>query len=289
MNHDCIPNIRYAYEKNSIMVVRAAKLIRKGEQIFNSYTKFLWGTQQRRVHLAYSKNFMCKCTRCVDVTEFGSFMGALKCVRMSCGEHLLPVDPLNVLSPWQCQKCSLKLDHARISKIYDIISKQVFAKIINDPMDVVNQYLKEKLYTILPKTNQFCIEVKLQIILKMKQQGTYVMTLEDYLDVEKYCYDVLSIMEQLGCGECFVKGLLYYELLNIKLKIAELRNEKTFDEVTYSNSTAVSISYKINEKLLKSFLLLLGNEGISSGNEPSMFNNSRKYNNGARKLSIFCR
>jgi hypothetical protein len=231
MNHDCIPNIRYAYEKNSIMVVRAAKMIRKGEQIFNSYTKFLWGTQQRRVHLAYSKNFMCKCNRCTDATEFGTFIGALKCVRPQCQDYMLPRDPLQVLSPWKCQSCNLTLDHVRISKIYDIVSKQVFQKIINDPMDVVNKYLKEKLNAILPKTNQFCIEVKLQIILKMKQQKTIVMTLEDYLDVEKYCYDVLTIIESLGCGECFVKGLLYYELLNVKLKIAELKNQTSFDEV----------------------------------------------------------
>lgn len=30
MNHNCVPNIRYAYQEGHIMVVRAAKLIRKG-------------------------------------------------------------------------------------------------------------------------------------------------------------------------------------------------------------------------------------------------------------------
>jgi hypothetical protein len=96
MNHDCSPNIRYAYEKNSIMAVRASKLIKKGEQIFNSYTKFLWGTQQRRIHLAYSKNFLCKCPRCIDATEFESYISALKCVRPDCDGVgiMLPVNPL---------------------------------------------------------------------------------------------------------------------------------------------------------------------------------------------------
>lgn len=231
MNHNCVPNIRYAYEKNSVMVVRASKLIRKGEQIFNSYTKFLWGTQQRRVHLAYSKNFLCKCTRCSDRTEFGSYMGALKCVRPTCGKLLLPKDPLSVVSPWQCEACNLTLDHARISKIYDIVSKQVFHKILNEPMPAVNQYLKEKLPTFLPVTNQFCVELKLQIILKMKKELANDLTIEDHLDVERYCYDVLRILETLDCGECFVKGLLYYELITVKLKIAELTNQTSFDEV----------------------------------------------------------
>lgn len=230
MNHDCVPNIRYAYEKHGIMAVRASKLIRKGEQIFNSYTKFLWGTQQRRVHLAYSKNFLCKCTRCEDRTEFGSFMGALKCIRPQCGKLLLPKDPLAVLSPWTCDSCNTNLDHARISKIYDIVSKQVFNKILNEPMREVNQYLKEKLPTFLPTSNQFCVELKLQIILKMKKEIEAELTLVDHQDVERYCYDVLSILETLNAGECFVKGLLYYELMRVKLKIAEM-TKQSFDEV----------------------------------------------------------
>jgi SET domain-containing protein len=72
MNHHCIPNIRYTYDNNRVMTCKAVKPIKKGEQIFNSYTKVLWGTNQRRMHLYYSKNFLCKCERCVDNTEFGN-------------------------------------------------------------------------------------------------------------------------------------------------------------------------------------------------------------------------
>lgn len=231
MNHDCVPNIRYAYDKNSIMAVRASKLIRKGEQIFNSYTKFLWGTQQRRIHLAYSKNFLCKCERCLDPTELNSYISALKCVRPGCDSTLLPLDPLAIKSPWQCKNCDFKLDHARVSRIADIFSKQIFKKILNEPMSAINQYLKEKLSTILPASNQFTIEVKLQIILKMKQDPNYVMTSEDYEDIERYCYDVLRVIDLLTVGECFVKGLLYHEILTAKIKLAELR-QQVFDEVS---------------------------------------------------------
>lgn len=213
------------------MAVRASRKILKGEQIFNSYTKFLWGTQQRRVHLAYSKNFLCKCERCVDPTEFGSFISALKCVRPDCDNVMLPVDPLIVTSPWECTNCHLKLDHARISKICDIVSKQIFNKILHEPMSVINSYLKTKLSAILPDSNQFTIEVKLQIILKMRRDPNYSMTLEDYEDVEKYCTDVLSTIERLKCGECFVKGLLYHSLLATKVKLAELKGQ-VFDDVS---------------------------------------------------------
>lgn len=220
------------------MAVRASKKILKGEQIFNSYTKFLWGTQQRRVHLAYSKNFHCKCERCLDPAEFGSFISALKCIKPNCGNVMLPVDPLVVTSLWECKNCHMKLDHARVAKICDIFSKQIFNKILNEPMSAINHYLRTKLSTILPASNQFTIEVKLQIILKMKQDPNYVMTLEDYEDVERYCYDVLDIIDRLRCGECFVKGLLYHELLTAKMKLAELKNQ-VFDEVSHETQSSI--------------------------------------------------
>lgn len=233
MNHHCSPNIRYAYEKDSIMAVRASKVIKKGEQIFNSYTKFLWGTQQRRVHLAYSKNFLCKCERCLDPTEHGSNISALKCLRPGCDNVLLPVDPLAIKSMWECSKCGFKLDHARVSRISDIFSKQIFSKILHEPMSAINCYLKDKLSTILPASNQFTIEVKLQIILKMKQDPNYSMTLGDYEDIERYCLDIFSIIDRLSVGECFVRGLLYHELLTARMKIAAFKGQTTFDDVSH--------------------------------------------------------
>jgi len=256
MNHDCVPNIRYAYERDSIMAVRASKLIRKGEQIFNSYTKFLWGTQQRRVHLAYSKNFLCRCERCLDATELGSFISAVKCVKPECDGTMLPVDPVVIKSPWQCKTCGLKLDHARVSKICDIFSKQIFNKILHEPMSAINHYLKDKLSTFLPASNQFTIEVKLQIILKMKQDPNYVMTLEDYEDVEQYCYDVMNIIDRLSVGECFVKGLLYHEIITAKIKLAEMRGQ-VFDDVSRSKRHSAEAFHLLHLVLSQHLMCIL--------------------------------
>lgn len=223
MNHNCIPNTFYVYDDNKVMNVKASKLIRKGEQIFNSYTKLLWGTQQRRVHLAYSKNFLCDCARCLDRTEFSTNVSGIKCIRQKCDGIMLPINPLAVTSPWNCDICNLKLDHARISNITDILSKQIFNRILKEPMNLINQYLKNKLLTFLPDSNQFAIELKLQIILKMKQESNYTMTIEDHQDIENYCENVLELINKLGMGECFVKGILYHEIAVTKLKLAELQ------------------------------------------------------------------
>lgn len=207
------------------MAIRASKFIAKGEQIFNSYTKFLWSTQQRRVHLAYSKKFFCECSRCLDPTEFGSYISALKCVSPVCDGLMLPIIPTNIQSSWECTKCKAKLNHLKISKLNDIFSKQVFGMILKDSMSNLNNYLKVKLSKLLPDTNQFTIELKLQIILKMKQEKDYTMTLTDYEDITKYCQDVLDTLDKLTAGECFVRGLLYHEMVTAKLMIYELTNQ----------------------------------------------------------------
>ena len=46
----------------------AARKIFKGDEITFSYVQILWGTLSRRIHLATTKNFSCRCQRCIDPT-----------------------------------------------------------------------------------------------------------------------------------------------------------------------------------------------------------------------------
>lgn len=67
-NHNCVPNIRYTYDSRNIMTVRATRFIKKDEELFNSYSKLLWGTPYRQLFLNLTKNFKCSCNRCADPT-----------------------------------------------------------------------------------------------------------------------------------------------------------------------------------------------------------------------------
>jgi hypothetical protein len=44
------------------------------------YTHALWGTQARREHLAATKYFTCRCERCVDPTELGTYISGIRCL-----------------------------------------------------------------------------------------------------------------------------------------------------------------------------------------------------------------
>lgn len=142
-------------------------------------------------------------------------------------------------------------------------------------MSAINQYLKEKLSKILPASNQFTIEVKLQIILRMKQDPNYEMTSEDYEDIEQYCYDVLEIIDRLAVGECFVKGLLYHEILTAKVKLAELRDQ-VFDDVS---SCAIQFSYFARTVAIRSTIRISLKYVLAS-------NISRIFNKAVERMKI---
>lgn len=222
MNHRCLPNVRYVFDDDLVMRVHASKPIKKGEQIFNNYSKILWGTQHRIIHLCYSKNFMCGCERCTDPTELGTYLGALKCVRESCPDgRLVSLNPLKVSSVWQCDACGLKMDNVKVTKIQEIAGRMILNNAVKRDADYIVEYLNDHVAKFLPPCNQFTVELKLQAIRKI--QGEAV--LEQLLEKEKYCDEILEILAKLDYGECFVKGVLCYEMFKVRMAIAQRREE----------------------------------------------------------------
>lgn len=81
LEHSCLPNCTFNFNMSDgfKIVVNAGRDIKKGEHLTTSYTHTLWGTYSRRDHLKITKYFKCKCERCSDKTELGTYFSALKC------------------------------------------------------------------------------------------------------------------------------------------------------------------------------------------------------------------
>ena len=71
------------------------------------------------------KNFICKCKRCLDTTEFGSSLAGLRC--RDCNNNntsspekdqnigiLLPIDPTNTNSDLICGTCKSTMPSERV-------------------------------------------------------------------------------------------------------------------------------------------------------------------------------
>lgn len=71
------------------MFLRAALPLKKGEELFASYTYSMWPTMIRREYLREGKYFECNCARCSDPTELGTHMSTLKCTKNLCDNGVI--------------------------------------------------------------------------------------------------------------------------------------------------------------------------------------------------------
>lgn len=129
MEHACQPNCDFLFDRiNKQIAVRAGCDLRKGEHLRITYTNILWGTQLRQQHLRLTKHFGCQCSRCLDPTEYGTYISALAClgdVNQTCSGTHLPVDPLDEKTQWKCNSCPMKVDAAYVTELQTHMTEQV--------------------------------------------------------------------------------------------------------------------------------------------------------------------
>merc|ERR1719277_34460 len=77
MNSSCSPNTQNSIDTDWVRRVRAVRVIKKGEEICDTYTTTLYNTLYRRRSLKNAKYFDCCCPRCSDPSEFGSNFSTL--------------------------------------------------------------------------------------------------------------------------------------------------------------------------------------------------------------------
>lgn len=172
MNHQCVPNVRYKFDDKQVMVVQAAKRIKKDEEIFTSYLQLFWSTLSRRLQLKATKDFMCACPRCKDPTENNTYLSALKCAKQECtAGRLLPINPILIHSPWKCDVCGMKLEFKKISRIQDVLSSVIVSKLKNKDLKHIQAFLRTTIPDILPPNNEFVLELKLYVIWRVGEEN----------------------------------------------------------------------------------------------------------------------
>merc|ERR1719474_2084111 len=83
MCHSCVNNTRYTQTMAGEMIVRAAKLIKKGEEITIQYRGPNTGNILRRPDFPTNWLFSCDCPRCGDPTELGTMASTMRCTTCS--------------------------------------------------------------------------------------------------------------------------------------------------------------------------------------------------------------
>ncbi|XP_029663587.1 SET domain-containing protein SmydA-8-like isoform X2 [Formica exsecta] len=253
-NHCCVPNTRHHFDDHQRLYVSASLPIAAGEELTMSYTDLLWDTSSRRQFLRVTKRFSCNCSRCSDPSEFGSYLGALLCAKDDCSGYLLPRNPLNLKSPWICDKCQISMNHRQIECIYSMLNTFVLDAVYKTPREIL-KFIEAVLSKLIPTTNYIMIDVKYRIISYFGRVPN--LKWEDLTDADlsikkMYCNDVLSILDALGSGDSIKKGLVLYELYRTNL---ELSKRQISEKQTHSR-----IEDSDNKYLLRQAMNILQND-----------------------------
>ncbi|KAF5291492.1 hypothetical protein FQR65_LT01804 [Abscondita terminalis] len=222
MSHNCVPNTNHTDEDCDYrLTVRASTEIEVEQPITLSYAYTLHGTMKRRDHLMDNKFFACKCSRCVDPTELGTYTSALRCPKCQIG-WVLSTNPLNHEADWVCNnkskqpstRCpgykvtanSILLLIARISKEADVLD-------CND-IEGMEAFL-QKYRNVLHPNHYLCLGMKLSLSqLYGKVTGYIINDLSPEILKRKQdvCKEIMDVFDVLEPGFTRLRGVTLYEL-----------------------------------------------------------------------------
>jgi len=182
--------------------------MRAGDEIFMTKESYNLhqGTPRRQFILQDMRQLICKCDRCTDPTELGTFAAAVKCPEKNCsGGYLLPEkactpgDYLSITLPyiWKCHGCQKKVNTIQetglIVKTQNIIHENqgCFQALIAKFLQLISQYEGTRLHpnhyeliTIKELITQQLSDVV--ILALMNKKTTITTSAHGTVDI-KYC------------------------------------------------------------------------------------------------------
>nr|XP_018904096.1 PREDICTED: protein msta-like [Bemisia tabaci] len=217
--HSCHPNCGKRFTDDNSLVIQTVKKIKAGDHLSICYTDPLWGTLNRRHHLLETKFFLCKCPRCIDPTELGTYYSAVSCPNKECDWYVLLDTEKDDLNPetlnWICKKCNSTRTTANAQSVVQRIMTDLDAMDRNDEKSCklfLDHYGKSNLL----HPNHFILtEVRLslaQLYGQKTEKGIQEIPDADLEHKTELCKQVLKLARQLFVAEWRVQGALLFEL-----------------------------------------------------------------------------
>ncbi len=123
IDHSCVANAIKTISKDGQIIVSSSVPITKGSKITLNFTNppLFTPTLKRQLDIEQTKFDFCRCERCKDPAELGTFASGVYCFK--CPNQtgiLLSENPLDRKSNWKCNNCS---DRKPISFMIGLMQK----------------------------------------------------------------------------------------------------------------------------------------------------------------------
>ncbi|XP_060804980.1 SET domain-containing protein SmydA-8 [Amyelois transitella] len=273
VEHNCRPNCNKSFTSDGQIILCAMESLSPGAHITLCYTDALWGTEQRRRHLA-EWFFECCCARCCDVTEFGTNYSAVKCKNKDCSGFLLPktfiVPIINLTTNrdpatsaldsrgWVCGSCKDVVSDAIIQQLLQNIGRElgIMAKVDADACERFISHCSSYLHP----SHYYMTDVSLtlaQMIGQETEMGLSMVTDDRLMLKTQLCKKISKLLETIAPAESRIRGSLLFEL---HAALAETARRRMLTEGPATALGYFSVSQLESRKILMESASLLKHE-----------------------------
>lgn len=172
----------------------------------------MWGTANRQQHLYETKFFRCRCPRCLDPTELNTEFSSLRCpsCSMEGNGYLIPMDPLDHSSSWECNACKKNEPASYVSAVIRSIGEELVRLERGNP-EACQSFVKKHSQNLHPN-HYYLMDVKLalsQMIGNAGQQQQaatnapgelHEMHERDIVQKQKLCMEILNVANKISPG-----------------------------------------------------------------------------------------
>ncbi|KAI8428139.1 hypothetical protein MSG28_002394 [Choristoneura fumiferana] len=148
---------------------------------------------------------------CVPNTKYSYNSEAQMTVKAS---NLLPIQPLNTTSAWQCLECGLRVPRKNIGAVQSAVGS-LLGSVNFGSVDSLEKFLTTRITKYIPKTNQVVVDLQCCLIWEFGEaEGLRWHELsEGRLALkESLCRGTLRTAAALGAGDAHLRGRLLYHL-----------------------------------------------------------------------------
>ncbi|CAH0588795.1 unnamed protein product [Chrysodeixis includens] len=214
--HDCTPSTTHTDAERAParpLTVRAAVPHRKGDLISLCYAYTLQGTLKRREHIKHSKFFECRCRRCSDPCELGTYCSAFRCPR--CAGRVLPAAPLDPAASWLCvdNGCTYTMTAASVQLLLKRLTDE-FEQIDANDVPGYESFL-HKYRNVIHSSHYLCLSAKHSLSQLYGKVADYMI--HEMPDAElnrkiEICRDLMKAFDVIEPGYSRLRGVTLYEL-----------------------------------------------------------------------------
>eukprot|EP00096_Caligus_rogercresseyi_P012657 TRINITY_DN5373_c0_g1_i1.p1 TRINITY_DN5373_c0_g1~~TRINITY_DN5373_c0_g1_i1.p1 ORF type:complete len:578 (-),score=111.95 TRINITY_DN5373_c0_g1_i1:77-1810(-) len=223
LSHSCSSNSKTILKVDYSTECRAVVRIPAGQEITKQYVSPLETTNQRRSRISNNWFFDCKCDRCRDPTENGSYVSATRCLKCTGDGTVLPRNPLDPKSEWTCDQCSFITNGESVDKLIEYFDAKLRNSGAAGGIEVLEELLSKAVKLFHPNHYMATmIRISLNqayVNLALRVGDAHDIPIEVHMRRKELLDDIHQVIELVDPGLSRRRGLSIFEASTCHLQL----------------------------------------------------------------------